>query len=184
MKMSFSKWSNEEPLLGQKCQVPPNGLKTCGVGLNDRSCIADTSFLISLVNQSRTNYGVAAQYYRMILEQQVSMYFSAIVAAEFDVKQPITDLPLKNFRSIPFNVPHAREAARLWNVLRKQDDGDTRHVVRDDVNLMLFNLQNFPFEHASNSRCTLGQWHKSTDFTVFSGWNAFAKLFSMLFYPP
>ncbi|MDP3440014.1 MAG: hypothetical protein Q8R95_10485, partial [Azonexus sp.] len=71
------------------------------MGLNDRSCIADTSFLISLVDQSRTNYGVAAQYYRMILEQQVSMYFSAIVAAEFDVKQPITDLPLKNFRSIP-----------------------------------------------------------------------------------
>ena len=98
--------------------------------------LLDTSFLISLVDQSRQNHSIAAQYYRMMLEQQVPMYFSAIVAAEFEIKQPITDLPLKNFRSIPFNVPHAREAGRLWNVLGKRDDGDTRHVVRDDVKLI------------------------------------------------
>lgn len=108
--------------------------------------LLDTSFLISLVDQNRQNHSIAAQYYRMMLEQQVPMYFSAIVAAEFDVKQPITDLPLKNFRSIPFNVPHAREAARLWNVLRKQDDGDTRHVVRDDVKLIAqANHESIPF---------------------------------------
>lgn len=98
--------------------------------------LLDTSFLISLVDQRRPNHGVAAQYYRAMLEQQVPMYFSAIVAAEFEIKQPITDLPLKNFRSIPFNIPHAREAGRLWNALGKRDEGDPRHVVRDDVKLI------------------------------------------------
>ena len=98
--------------------------------------LLDTSFLISLVDQKRLNHGVAAQYYRAMLEQQVPMYFSAIVAAEFEIKQAITDLPLKNFRSIPFNILHAREAGRLWNALGKRDAGDTRHVVRDDVKLI------------------------------------------------
>lgn len=98
--------------------------------------LLDTSFLISLVDGRRPNHTFAAQYYRMMLEQQSPMFFSAIVAAEFAIKQPITDLPLKNFRCIPFNITHSNESARLWNALGKHDDGDNRAVVRDDVKLM------------------------------------------------
>ena len=98
--------------------------------------LLDTSFLISLVDGNRPNHSIAAQYYRLMLEQQSPMYFSAIVAAEFAIKQPILDLPLKNFRCIPFNIPHSNESARLWNALGKHDDGDNRAVVRDDVKLM------------------------------------------------
>lgn len=47
--------------------------------------LLDTSFLISLVDASRPNHSVAAQYYRLMLEQQCPMYFSAIVAAEFAI---------------------------------------------------------------------------------------------------
>ncbi len=97
--------------------------------------LLDTSFLISLVDANRPNHTVAAQYYRLMLEQQCPMYFSVIVAAEFAIKQPITDLPLKNFRAIPFNIPHSVEAARLWNALDR-DSGDSRAVVRDDIKLM------------------------------------------------
>ncbi|MDA3875731.1 MAG: PIN domain-containing protein [Halothiobacillus sp.] len=103
------------------------------------SVLLDTSFLISLVDASpsRPNHSTAAKYYRLMLEQQVPMFFSAIVAAEFAIKQPLTDLPLKNFRTIPFNIPHSIEAARLWNLLaRDRDSGDNRAVVRDDVKLM------------------------------------------------
>lgn len=100
------------------------------------SVLLDTSFLISLVDENRPNHKVASQYYRFMLDEEVPMYFSAIVAAEFEVKQPIADLPLKNFRSIPFNIPHAKEAGRLWNELGKRDEGDLRHVVRDDVKLI------------------------------------------------
>lgn len=97
--------------------------------------LLDTSFLISLVDGKRLNHSMAAQYYCMMLEQQSPMFFSAIVAAEFAIKQPITDLPLKNFRCIPFNIPHSVEAARLWNALDRDGD-DNRAVVRDDIKLM------------------------------------------------
>jgi PIN domain nuclease of toxin-antitoxin system len=66
------------------------------------SVLLDTSFLISLVDRNRVHHTIAAQYYKLLLEQQSPIYFSAIVAAEISIKQPITDLPLKNFRSIPF----------------------------------------------------------------------------------
>lgn len=98
--------------------------------------LLDTSFLISLVDRNRTNHKVAAQYYRLLLEQQSPLYFSAIVAAELAIKQPITDFPLKNFRQIPFNIPHAIEAARIWNLLGGHEKGDNRSVARDDVKLI------------------------------------------------
>ncbi len=100
------------------------------------SVLLDTSFLISLVDGNRPNHGVAAKYYRLMLEQQVPMYFSAIVAAEFGIKQAITDLPLRNFRPIPFNIPHGVAAAHFWNALLPRDATTPRHVVRDDVKLI------------------------------------------------
>lgn len=100
------------------------------------SVLLDTSFLISLVDQSRPNHDTAVKYYRLMLEEQVPMYFSAIVAAEFGIKQPITDLPLKNFLPIPFNIPHGQEAGRLWNTLGTRDSNTPRHVARDDVKLI------------------------------------------------
>jgi hypothetical protein len=100
------------------------------------SVLFDTSFLITLVDQNRPHHNTAVKYYRLMLEQQVPMYFSAIVAAEFAIKQPITDLPLKNFRAIPFNIPHGKEAGRLWNLLWSSDDNTSRSVARDDVKLI------------------------------------------------
>jgi hypothetical protein len=100
------------------------------------SALLDTSFLISLVDQNRPNHQVAVQYYRYMLDQNIQMYFSAIVASEFSIKQPISDLPLKNFRAIPFNIVHGREAGRLWNALGQRDEGDSRVAVRDDVKLI------------------------------------------------
>ncbi len=99
------------------------------------SVLLDTSFLITLVDAGRPHHEVASQYYRQMLDEQVVMYFSAIAASEFAIKQPITDLPLKNFRTIPFNILHSIEAARLWNLIDR-DPGDIRHVIRDDVKLI------------------------------------------------
>lgn len=100
------------------------------------AALLDTSFLITLVNTNRPNHEVAKMYYRHMLQFQIPMYFSAIVAAEFGIKQAITDLPLGNFRGLPFNMPHGQEAARMWNLLSQRDSTDLRHVVRDDVKLM------------------------------------------------
>jgi hypothetical protein len=100
------------------------------------SVLLDTSYLISLVGSTRTHHPVAAKYYRLMLDQPLTMYFSAIVAAEISIKQPITDFPLKNFRTIPFNIPHAIEAGRIWNLLGSRDIGDARGAIRDDVKLI------------------------------------------------
>ncbi|TAL95796.1 MAG: PIN domain-containing protein, partial [Rhodanobacter sp.] len=100
------------------------------------SVLLDTSFLISLVSEHRTHHATATQYYRHLLKNNVPMYFSAIVAAEFGIKQAITDLPLGNFRILEFNVPHGKEAAKLWNALGQRGAEDNRAVVRDDVKLL------------------------------------------------
>jgi predicted nucleic acid-binding protein len=110
--------------------------------------LVDTSFLISLVDRdhNRANHDVATQYYKLLLGEQSPLYFSAIVAAEIAIKQPITDFPLKNFRFLPFNIPHSIEAARIWNLLGRHDSGDNRAVVRDDVKIMAQALhEDIPF---------------------------------------
>jgi hypothetical protein len=100
------------------------------------STLLDTGFLISLVDGRRPHHATAVQYYRHMLQNDVPMYFSAIVAAEFGIKQPITDLPLNNFRILNFNIPHAQKAAGLWNALGSRDTNDARQVVREDVKLI------------------------------------------------
>ena len=97
--------------------------------------LIDTSFLITLVDKARPHHLIAGQYYRLALEQQIPIYLSVIAASEFAIKQALTDLPLKQFRVLPFNLPHAIRAAELWrNLIR--DQGDSRAVVRDDLKLL------------------------------------------------
>ncbi|MDX8129002.1 PIN domain-containing protein [Methylomonas sp. OY6] len=100
------------------------------------SVLLDTGFLISLVDRNRPNHKTAGQYYKFLVEQRSAIYLSAIVASEFAIKQPITDLPLKNFRILPFNITHSIESARLSNLLGPKDAGDNRAVVREDVKIM------------------------------------------------
>lgn len=98
--------------------------------------LLDTSYLISLVDARRPNHQTATKYFRQMLDESMPMYFSAIVAAEFGVKQPITDLPLPKFRHLPFNIPHGQRAAQLWNALGPRDDKTTCPVARDDIKLI------------------------------------------------
>ncbi|WP_024891718.1 type II toxin-antitoxin system VapC family toxin [Luteimonas huabeiensis] len=100
------------------------------------SALLDTSFLITLINARRPHYETAKQFYRHMLQNDVPMYLSAIVAAEFGIKQPVAALPLRNFRILNFNVSHGQKAAELWNALGTRDDGDARMIVRDDVKLL------------------------------------------------
>jgi hypothetical protein len=88
------------------------------------SALLDTSFLITLVNANRQHHEPAKQFYRYMLQNDMQMYFSAIVAAEFGIKQEVADLPLSNFRILNFSVPHGQKAADLWNALGMRDEGD------------------------------------------------------------
>lgn len=100
------------------------------------SVLLDTSFLISLVNTGRAHHITAVQYYRYMLQNNIPMYFSSIVAAEFGIKQSVTELPLNHFRILNFDIPHGQKAADLWNALGQRDSADVRHVVRGDIKLI------------------------------------------------
>ena len=63
------------------------------------------------------------------------MYLSTIVISEFQVRQPINDLPLRNFIILPFNVDHAMACGLLLNSMPR-DEADDRVRVKDDFKLM------------------------------------------------
>lgn len=97
--------------------------------------LVDTSGLISLADPARPHHAAAVAYFREALRQGVPLYLSAIAASEFQVKQAVTDLPMRNFVVLPFNIDHAMQAGLLMRQI-KRDVGDDRSVVKDDVKLI------------------------------------------------
>src|ERR1022692_2876897 len=99
----------------------------------------DTSFLISFADPSRSNHAVAVDYFRLCLAQQIPMWISTVAAGEFEVKQPISDLPLQNFRIQPYNLPRAIRAAALFRVLREENTpapDDRRPIIINDLKIL------------------------------------------------
>ncbi|HTD66197.1 MAG TPA: hypothetical protein VK846_06655, partial [Candidatus Limnocylindria bacterium] len=79
----------------------------------------DTSFLISFADPNRPHHAVAVEYFRHCLAEKIPMWISVIAAGEFEVGQPISDLPLQNFRMQPYNLPHAIRAATLFRAMEQ-----------------------------------------------------------------
>ncbi len=97
--------------------------------------LVDTSFLNSLADRHRKHHNAAVAYFREALRRDVPLYLSAIAASEFQVKQAVTDLPLRNFVVLPFNIDHAMTAGLLMRDLQR-DAGDDRSAVKDDIKLI------------------------------------------------
>lgn len=99
--------------------------------------LLDTSFLISLVDDSRPRHAVARQYYEHALRQGAPLHVSTLALAEFAIKQTVTDLPLRTFRIEPFNIRHAIKSGELCAALMPtRDADDNRTVVRTDLQLI------------------------------------------------
>jgi predicted nucleic acid-binding protein len=99
----------------------------------------DTSFLISFADPDRPNHTVAVDYFRHCLAQQIPMWISTVAAGEFEVGQPVSDLPLQNFRIQPYNLPHAIKAAALFRALRADttsEPDDRRPVIINDLKIL------------------------------------------------
>lgn len=99
------------------------------------SLLLDTSYLITLADPARAQHGVAVQYLRQALAHGCPLYLSAIVASEFQVGQAATDLPLRNFHVLPFNIDHAMTAGNFMRALQR-DPADDRVAVKDDIKLL------------------------------------------------
>ncbi len=100
--------------------------------------VLDTGFLISLVDRSRRHHPAAKSYYKYFLEHHVVMLLPTVVVSEFSIVQPITDLPLRNFRVLPFNLPEAVKAAELNAHYYRQVMGNVgqRDAVKDDFKII------------------------------------------------
>lgn len=100
----------------------------------------DTSFLISFADPSRKNHSVAVEYFNYCLGKSVPMNLSVIAAGEFEVGQPVTELPLRNFRIQPFNLPHAIRAASYFKALKtglgSLDKADARPMILNDLKIL------------------------------------------------
>ncbi len=99
------------------------------------SVLLDTSFLISFASPQRPHHGAAMQYFRECVRRQIPMYLSTIVISEFQVRQAINDLPLRNFVVLPFNVDHAMCCGLLMRQWPR-DAGDDRVRIKDDLKLI------------------------------------------------
>jgi len=99
----------------------------------------DTSFLITFADPDRPNHAVALEYFRHCLTQRIPMWLSAVAAGEFEVKQPVSDLPLQNFRIQPYNLPHAVRAAALLRAIREDStssEEDRRPIIINDLKIL------------------------------------------------
>lgn len=99
------------------------------------SALLDTSFLISFADPARPHHQVAQRYYRECIHRQVPMFLSTIAISEFQVRQAINDLPLRNFVILPFNIDHAMACGLLLRGVVR-DAADDRARVKDDFKLI------------------------------------------------
>ena len=99
----------------------------------------DTSFLITFADPGRAHHAVALEYFRHCLTQRIPMWLSTVAAGEFEVGQPVSDLPLQNFRIQPYNLPHAIRAAALLRAVREDSASpveDRRPIIINDLKIL------------------------------------------------
>ena len=98
----------------------------------------DTSFLISFADPNRPNHSVAVEYFRYCVAERLPMWISTVAAGEFEVKQPISDLPLQHFRIQPYNLSHAVKAAALFRQLQTSAPAaeDRRPIIINDLKII------------------------------------------------
>ena len=99
------------------------------------SILLDTSYLITLADPGRAHHETAKRYLRAALAQGCPSYLSAMVASDVQVGQSVSDLPLRNFHVLPFNIDHAMTSGNFMRILSR-DPGDDRVAVKDDVKLL------------------------------------------------
>ena len=114
--------------------------------------IFDTSALIQFADPQKPRWRAARDYYEACLANSIPMFLSSVVAGEFHIRQPISDLPLQNFQILGYELTHATQAARLYKlnerydtakiaaaktgvVVVEKDDEDSRRIIKNDVKI-------------------------------------------------
>lgn len=101
----------------------------------NKSVLLDTCFLISLVDDSRENHAKAVEFYKYFIDERIAMILSSIVTSEFCVKQEFTDLPLSNFKMLPFNIPDSYNITSIFGSFFSDNYPQCRVAVKDDYKI-------------------------------------------------
>lgn len=104
--------------------------------MTTRPVMLDTSFLIAYADPDREHHSVAKAYFREAIRLNLPLLLSTLVVAEFERKQPLSDLGLRNFRVVPFNFDDGQEAARLAEQLFPKDADNDRVCLAADVKIV------------------------------------------------
>jgi predicted nucleic acid-binding protein len=110
-----------------------------------RSVLLDTSFLIRLINRNEALHQNARAYFTYFVGQNIKMYLSSIVIAEYCVKDSIDGLPLSYLTIIPFDATDGEIAGRFYALLQKDKTslvGANRLAIKDDCKLIAQMHQN------------------------------------------
>ena len=96
----------------------------------------DTSFLITLADPRRPRHLVAKQYFQHFLAAKMPMFVSAIVVAEFCVRQELATLPLEQLILLPFTHEDAVLAASFDFKSFKGGGEADRQSLKDDLKII------------------------------------------------
>lgn len=77
----------------------------------------------------------ATEFYKYFIENKIAMFLSSIVTCEFCIKQPITDLPLYNFKMLPFNIPDSYNITSVFDDFYNNESNNNRNSVKDDYKI-------------------------------------------------
>ena len=86
------------------------------------SILLDTSFFIRLLNDEDPLHKNALNYYRYLLEKEITLKISAISIAEYCIKGKLDELPLRNLQIIPFNLDHAQRTGEFARAIFNQNN--------------------------------------------------------------
>lgn len=105
-----------------------------------RTVIVDTSFLINLFDDTKTQHQIAKKYYEFFLKNSIDMLLSPIVVAEFHQGQSILDvLSTQNFMPLPYNlqdgIKSAESAFNIGGGKRSGRDGSNPKYM-DDIKII------------------------------------------------
>lgn len=103
-----------------------------------KSVLCDTSFFIRLLDSSDKLHHNARQYFRYFAEQNYGLCISTIAIAEYCVRGRAEELPLRNFKIVPFNLDHAKQTGELALLVFEKKDRlnlSNRNIIPNDTKM-------------------------------------------------
>jgi hypothetical protein len=99
--------------------------------------LLDTSFLITLADPRRERHAVAKQYFQYFLANRMPMMVSAIVVAEFCIRQELATLPLEQLILLSFTHEDAAVAASFdFKPFQESGGAKDRQSLKDDLKII------------------------------------------------